>query len=281
MNKTIIIAGGSSLASLAVGATAGYFLAKKKVGKAFDERLDAELAEIKKHYSVLLMQAREKPDTPETLLRQTEEAAQPVVEKMETLENPVTDKGRRAAAAVVDYTQPFKASPDNGQVVENNIFGTTAKPKKQLPPRGPSGRFLPTHESEEDAHQGDDPYKITQEEFLVNDPEHEQENLLWFVNDRTLLMVADSEPVDIDRVGEANLTLFGHDESSDDDIICVRNTGLRVDYEIRRTEESLTEYMGLGESESDTGDGDEDDASLAQSSRWSDAMGAARQSGGR
>lgn len=50
MNKTILIAGGASVASLAAGGTAGYFYAKKRLTDALEARLGLELESSKEFY---------------------------------------------------------------------------------------------------------------------------------------------------------------------------------------------------------------------------------------
>lgn len=286
MNKTYLIAGGASVASLAIGGAAGYFIARRRFNTELDIRIEDELKKTVKHYSVLLMEARSgKPDSPADI-QQTEqeedltpEDEEVIVQGRQTLAN--------AAKALTDYKGISTKNrdivgadkPALETVVKHNIFTDAAsQSKKTLPPKDPeTGRFIkrPKDEPAESKHDGDDPYIITHEEFLLNEPEHEQENLYYFHNDKTLIQVYDNEPVDIDRVGEVNLTLFPEVLEGEESIVCVRNPWLQFDYEIKLMDESVTEYMGLGTEDGDNDPADEEDEDNdnedddgANSGRW-------------
>lgn len=264
MNKTIIIAGGASVASLAAGAAGGYFLAKKKFDATVEARIEEQVLATKKHYSIMLMEAREKPeeipdvevDDPEIvdesdLVEVTFDEPDP---DLEQLDDPLrgakpdtTTVVGRAKAAMIDY----RAYADNDKTEE--------PPKKSLPPREPgTGKFLPksalveTPEPEDGGNQP--PELITHEQFLLNEEEYDQENLTWYVNNQTLLGFDPENPIDIGVVGEVNLTLFPKVPEGEPSIICVRNHGLQMDYEIKLSLEDLTEVMGFGESERDLND---------------------------
>lgn len=259
MNKTILIAGGAAVASLAAGGVGGYFLAKKKFDATLDDLIALEVEKTKKYYSVLLMQAREKPESLEELATEDaggeggadeEECVTPREGWSEAVQA-AKESGRASTAnnaskAMVDY-QSYATKPPLSEVVPSNIFAKD-KSKKELPPRDPqTGHFLPKNTVEPT--QTDDPYLITHEEFLQGEMEYDQENLFYFIRDETLIMVADNESVDIDRVGEVNLTLFPKTPKDEPSIICVRNDGLQIDYEIHLRHDSITEYLGLGEDE--------------------------------
>ncbi len=246
MNKSYLIAGGASVASLTIGGVGGYLIAKKKFNATVDGLIALEVQKTKKYFSVLLMEA-EKKARPLTSLTPVEDESPQETEELTAEDQEVITKGREklreAATALVNY-QGFSDKPSLTDVVSSNIF-TKDTPKKKLPPRDPTGKFIPAKSTEE-AEQT--PYLISAEDFLLNDPEHDQENLKYFVKDNTLIDYS-NETVEISRVGEVNLTLFPATEKDEPSIICVRNEGLGIDYEILLTSESLTEYMGLGEEE--------------------------------
>lgn len=301
MNKSYLIVGGASAVSLAVGGTAGYLVAKRRFNAIIETRIDEEVNKTKKHYSVLLMEAKQgKPDSPEDISLSDDEEEN---DDLTPEDEEVVAKGRetlgRAAKALTDYQGiSSRQMSDAGKPPlediggNRNIFSDAAsRPKKVLPPREPgTGKFLPKAKTEETPEREKTPYIITHEEFLLGDLDFEQENLRWFVNDQTLIQVFDNEVVEIDRVGEVNLTLFPETAEDEPSIICVRNEWLQMDYEIQSTKESLTEYMGLStendDSEEDTvvdsdDDGEEDDESMSRTSRWADAMQEARRAGER
>jgi hypothetical protein len=256
MNKTIVIAGGAAVASLAVGATGGYLYAKTKLTKEMDLRLENEIAETKKYFSVLLAEAKAgKPETVTEVITSDPSPAEilDVIDE-EEVEEPTKEqilRDRNGPRALVNY-QGF-AKPDLSQVVENNIFSSTATPKKKLPPRDESGKFLPVpgNTLDESDMPEETPYIITAEVFLANSPDHHQENVKYFVHDKTVLDTA-NESVDIELIGEVNLTLIPTEPGGDGRrYICVRNEVLMVDYEVELTEERVAVYMGLGDVDED------------------------------
>lgn len=247
MNRTHLIVGGASAASLAVGVTGGYFLAKRKFNDRLEALIDEEVEKTKKVYSLLLMQTEKKsaPPTPEV---EDDEDKPLELEAEDPPELSEADKAtiRRGQKAMVDY-QGF-GGKEPGEVVTNNIFSNDAsRAKKAMPARGPGGKFLPKSATEEHVEVSQDgPYLIDPETFLENEPEHDQESLLYFVNDDTVVLAADpNEAIDNEKVGESNLHSFPDDEEPS--VIFVRHDRLQVDYQITRTKESLTAFMGMGE----------------------------------
>lgn len=266
MNKSYLIAGGSSAVSLAIGGAAGYLVARKRFNATLDEKIKVEVEATVKHYSLLLMQARDKPESPADIATPDDEDNIYAEPTLTDEDQAVIEKGRqtlgRAKAALIDY-QGYAEKPSLDQVVKNNIFASTTAPKKALPPRDPAtGHFLPKNGNAVE----ETPYLISHDNFLAQTNEdevdfshHDQENLKYFVNDKTLLGYDPENPIEIGVVGEVNLTLFPNVPEGEPSIICVRNEGLQMDYEIQLVEESLTEYMGFGESDADLPDDEEDE----------------------
>lgn len=271
MNKTYAVVSGTVVVSLAAGVAGGYFLAKKKFEKTLDDLLGKEVQKTQKFYERLLEESKKTIEDLKALretidLRVESEKPVPEIEEDEESSDSAVVKALRetraeheATRALTNY-QGFAAKPPLEDVVSKNIF--TDKPKKKLPPRDPeTGRFgsvqpkgdFADRPREHVTHSGPEltPYMINHDAFLVNDPEHEQESLLYFRKDETLLQVDDQETVDIARVGEVNLTLFPEVADGEASLICVRNEGLGIDYQITLTDESLTVYMGLGEDDAD------------------------------
>lgn len=252
MNKTYLIVGGASVASLAVGAVGGYFAAKKRFDKALDTMIEEQVEATKRQYSVMLMEAQYgKPASPADIV-----SPQPT-KKVDEKETPLTqaEKQARAKEAVRAPTNyQGMSKPELSEVVDNNIF-TAQQRGKALPPRDERGKFLPKDTPSNGSHP--DPYIIEPDEFLRNTPEHEQDSLLWFANDETLIVVADSEAFDIGKVGDDFMHFFP--EGEEPSVVYVRNEGMGEDYQITRTFENLTEYMGLGETEDDLPDDEDED----------------------
>lgn len=247
MNKTILIAGGASIASLAAGGAAGYFFAKKKFYANLDELIEVEVSAVKKYMSVQVMEARNKPATIEEVLTSEEE----IDEEPSDEELLLAEQGK---AALINY-QGIGLKPDEKRIVENNVFGSAnSSTKKPLPPRDPSGKFAPAQAVPEER-TPDDPYIIEMDDFLTNDSGYDQVNYLYFAEEKTVLDY-DQESVEIGLLGEANLTLFPEMPVGVPRILCIRNEKMATDYEIKLMEESLTEFMGLGDGEDDIETGD-------------------------
>jgi hypothetical protein len=279
VNKNILILGGSVVASLAAGAAGGYFIAKRKFDAAFesmvDTALDNEIAKVKKYYELRM----------QSLVQET-----PTVEELVVREEPDDPElQEKAAEAMTNYQGLSRQFPDGKPdlVVTDNIFTENNGTKKnKFPPKDPTtGRFVKRQETLETP----EPYIITDEEFMINDPEHEQENVLYFGNEKVVLMVMTREVVDIALLGKENLTKFPKVGENETSSIYIRNEGLEMDYDVTLTHEDLTDYMGLGESESDQDedepidDEDEEDGPAGEfrdrPSKWSDAMASAREAG--
>lgn len=264
MNKTFLIAGGTAVVSLAVGTAGGYFIAKKRFEDGLPEIINNETEAMRKHFSVLLMEARNgKPSSPADIPRREDEDPEgadalpdpdELSDEEETEEFSDEDKVvyGNAQRALTDYqkisTQIVRDQPRKPEVVTNNVFDT-AKSVRPLPPRGPGGKFRPKTVREENS---EPPELIDAEVFLSNDSGNDQESLLYFINDKTLVLTADpNEGYDVNKVGEVNLTLFPNVPEGEASMIYVSNMGLGIDYEIKRMDESLTDHLGMGENGED------------------------------
>jgi hypothetical protein len=201
MNNTHVLVAGASVLSLAVGGAAGYFLARRNFDKTVDDLILQEVAKTEKHFSVLLNQARGgKPDSPAELFS----------EARQKTGNPEQRKVIRSAErALTDYQGAGKMvvadKPDPATLVNRNIF-TDEKPKLSPPARDPhfdKPQVIPDNRAPED------PYLITEEAFFANEPDWDQETLVYFSEAKTLIVKADpDETIDLEEVGEVNLTLF-------------------------------------------------------------------------
>jgi hypothetical protein len=260
VKKTILIAGGASAVSLAIGAASGYLIAKKRFEASLPELLDNETKAIKKFYAVQLMEAKSgKPDSPADIpVTEDDGDGEEAEEVLTEADQTIIDNASRALTDYQGISTQGVNDTTNDLGIPKNVFdqdkAKKAKGKKALPPRDDQGHFRKRTVREEEH---EPPQLIDSEAFLLNDPDHGQESLLYFVNDKTLVLEADaSEPVDINLAGEVNLTLFPKVPEGEQSVIYVRNDAMSTDYEIKRMTESLTEYIGLGEYEGDDPDDD-------------------------
>lgn len=256
MNKTYFLVGGASLASLAIGGAGGYLYARKTITDQVEDRIAEEVDKAKAYYAVLMAHVATSPENYTVKDIDEEVVAEDIEPEVEEEELSEADKRviTNGQKALVNY-QGYAEKPALSSLVENNIFSKNM-PKKQLPPRDPTGKFLPKSAQPENSTPEETPYMIPQEEYLTNDMDHNQETLMYFGNDSTLIAVADNTSVDINCVGEVNLTLFPEEPEGTARFIYVRNEGLGIDYEIQLTDESLSEYMGLGGDEVDESESD-------------------------
>lgn len=247
MNKTVLIAGGVGLAALASGAAGGYFFAKDKFGKQLDGLITLEVLKTKKYYDAIVESREIQIANLQAMM-----ASDPEVYVDEDV--PTTDENdddepsdeeiiaqQEAISALVNY-QGYAKKPDLAELASrttSNIFDMSPAGKKTQPIRDPeTGKFVPKA--------GPRPYLITPEDFLINEPEHEQESLFYFQNDDTAVLVADpNEVIDNAILGKENLLSFP--EYEEPAVIYVRHEGLEVDYQVTRNLNSLTEHMGMGE----------------------------------
>lgn len=251
MNKTILIAGGTAVVSLAMGATGGYLFAKNKITKAFDLRLDHEIAETKKYYALRQMTA-DKPtsiaDIPVTESLpavETDELTPEGISKAKAVHKARIKKAVDGKAALVNYQGFAKPNLTDVPVKEHNIFADQPRDSRPpLPPRDEAtGKFIP-RPAEPDP---DRPYYIKHDDFLGNPFDYEQENLRYFAAEDTLLNYA-NDVIENELIGDHNLKEFMETEPDAGDIVCVRNETLQQDYEIQYVTEPLTDYIGLAES---------------------------------
>lgn len=263
MNKTVLITGGASVASLAVGAAAGYFYAKntltKKIGAEFDERLDREIDATKRHYGLLLTNAKSgKPDSPFDIpvTRSAPKAVVEVARIEETVNTAVNQATDQIQKIMTDYRGASSKNPVVADVVKNNLFKDDKK-KPPLPPRNEHGKFVKrTKEEEEQDAEG--PELISSDEYLRDEYNLEMGSLRWYSKDKTLLDYADEE-VDLALVGGPEmLTNFPTDYvDGAERSICVRNMGYGWQWDITLMDDDEGALAGFEHNQLDQTD-DED-----------------------
>lgn len=218
--------GATSLLSLAIGASAGYFFAKDRLGKDFDARLEYEVASAKRFYSKLHKQGEhdmpnivEKPD----MLPVEREAAQAMqrYQGNNTVEDLPKEEPTYEMLSAHDG-EPIKGDIPAPKVSRNNIFDANSM----------SPEDLQIFEDLIKNRTGDAPYVISVIEFMENHPDHGQDTLVYFLGDKILVDARDEVVDDPDSiVGDDNLVKFGH-FSGDPRTVYVRNETLKHDFEI-------------------------------------------------
>jgi hypothetical protein len=230
MKKQSLIVGAIVFASSATSLYIGFKMAEKKLAAEFEERLEKET----EHMRVFYSQVKKPYPTPQDAVKDliktqvegnslnaNENATQKIsyhkivkAEGYKPLVDPEEEEAIKAEIGELD---------DSGvQTVSKNIF-----------------------QSQRDEN---NPYIISQEEFLLNEPDFQQSTLTYYEKDRTL---ADEREDVIERsteiVGVDSFTNFGAG-SDDENVVHVRNERLRMDFEIVRSPGAFAQEV-LGEDE--------------------------------
>lgn len=228
VNLKLLVPSGLTVAA-AVGAAAGYAVALKILEKKYEERIQREIEEAKVYYQGLYSRPPlvvEKDDL-------TGEEIDPDDVESEALDHfrglPANEQQQLIGDAVRafqhyvphDESDP-RPDPNKPASVVVNIFESPTPPGEEV-----LEALLADRNPEE-------PYIITKQEFLDNDPDYEQRSFTWYEGDSTL--VDDKEefnPVqDLNLVvGEDNLLRFGYG-SSDEHVLYVRNESVSPPFDL-------------------------------------------------
>ena len=198
-------------AGLAAGVIAGYAIARVVMNQHLAERVNAEVeaefAQLRAHFAA-------------------KEAARKANEEKPDLAEKVQELGYASR------------EPDALEQVEAEQINAFDKDEPQPEPEDP------WNQQAEMAKRGAiHPYVIHKDEFVVNDEEHEQVTLTYFMGDDVLSDERDTVIAEPDViVGLDNLQRFG-DGSEDPNIVYIRNPRLEVDYEVIRSEGTFAQEV--------------------------------------
>lgn len=234
--QQIVILSVTFTVGAAVGAGVAYKVLDKKFKLKYEKIAEQEIAEAKVFYSKL---------------NKTGDYSDPEKLAKEVLDE-VVEEIDEYADAVKDYTSPENPTAVRVTAVQVEVEQETAQEVEErnifVDNRDPDNLFdLAAEVAKRDPLV---PYIITDEEFLQNDPEHEQLSLVYYEGDKTLADDKDGEVPEPDvTVGETHLALFGHG-SNDANIVYVRNEKLNMDFEIARSPGHYAhEVLGLQHSD--------------------------------
>jgi hypothetical protein len=229
-----VVVGGFSALSLVVGCASGYYFAKKKFEKDFQERVDSEVTQAREFYSALNKTG-------------SYSSPQVVAERRGLFVGPPIDGATRLLHEAVHAVQNYQGrSPieealgDEKSVQEGrNIFKGVVK----MAPMDTR-----TYEEYVAARNADEPYVISSDEFMNNEMNFRQETLTYYYGDGVLADNRDEQVEDDNRlVGEDNLRRFGL-WSNDPRVVYVRNERVRIEFEVILSDGNFAqEVMGLGD----------------------------------
>jgi hypothetical protein len=246
-NKGLVI--GAVAVGVGIGATAGYFLAKKHLRTKYDDILAEEIEAAKNFYAAMNKDQFQAPVPAQLEDEEDDSASSSIVEE-------------DAKKAFVDYSggsrgkiQVVENGPDavvvtettESQIVEHNIFLNGSA----------LDREAWDQDVEESKRTENFPYIISADEFFENEHDYDQHQLTYYAGDNTIVDDSDNGNTLPDHgvVGEENLSRFGHG-SNDQHLVYIRNPRKELEFEIALSEGKYAEeVMGF--------DGEEDDDDTA------------------
>lgn len=202
----------SATACIGAGAALGYFIAREKLGREFDDRLERELAAMEKHYRKV--EKRGEFATAESAL--------------EAIRPELVD----AVAAVTKYQGHFDETLADVPIQANKNIFSRENPDVDWE--------LEKRNRTEEA-----PYVLEHQEYMDGELDYQQITLTYFAGDDNLVDEQDEliEDTEVDLlVGVNNLKKFGL-KSEDPNVVYVRNHVKELDIEINRHEGNYSEVV--------------------------------------
>ena len=245
--RRLMITGGLVLTSALSGGGIGYFVALKQLETKYSKISDREIAEAKEYYKRL-----NKVEEYATV----DEAAENLLTR-DALEA-VEAFRQEAEIERTNYGAAFDATPKPEEEAKD---GSDPRPAPETvvnvhnvfvnPPEDPlEDEEVFDYEAELRNRSEDYPFIITQEEWLENEPEHDQVTVTFYEEDGMLADAQDKPVPDSDEiVGDVNLNRFGYG-SKNNNVVYVRNMKMGVDYEVTRSFGSYAQEV-LGFTHSD------------------------------
>jgi hypothetical protein len=220
--------GAALLASSCIGAGIGYLAAVKKLSAEFDNRLEEETAKMRTFYTHTPQQKYNTPQEAVADLVVPEVVGEKLTEYQggqKTAYHKIVPSKADTEVVDADGTIRLKeAKVHEITAVEENIFEkqATVDPDK--------------------------PHIISQEEFLENEPGHEQISLTYYEADAKLTDEQDDLIDEVEKTtGLDFIVNFGY-KSSDERVVHVRNMALALDFEISKSDGSYSrEVLGVDE----------------------------------
>lgn len=223
-NRGVLI-GSALVVGIAIGATAAYFGAKKKLEAKYQKIADEQIADVKSRYTVQRV-VENKPSLSELVEKQ--------IEQEEQIEQIIESSGYLHYDKVEPAVEedPRDASDETITVTQAIVEATLPRERNVFESDEPDTYFDFEEELERRKTRPLDPFVITQDEFNENDSDYDQQTLTYYDGD-DVLADSNDQPLDnLDRVaGVENMLRFGHG-SGDPNIVYIRNARLEVDFEV-------------------------------------------------
>lgn len=235
---------------VALGGGLGYFVTVKRMQAQYDADLEAEIERTKQFYARV-----NKADDFADPVSAAEALGVDIEEAPKDLQD-AADALRKYQGKSESKVEPDEEPAESEELVEEikqNIFDL----------HNDDEVFYANRERNQARNL---PYIINDDEWMGNEPKHEQVSLTWYADN----MLADDADVivdDIRIVGQDNLEMFGIG-SSHPDVVMVRNEKLHMDYEITKSEQKF-EHVVAGFTE-ELKHSDDNVRRLPRRPRWND-----------
>lgn len=233
VNKVVLVVGGASVLSLAVGATGGYIFAQKKFEQQYREEAEKEIAEARHLFRAL--HTKNGYATPSAAVEDLGLDGEEVPMFHEAVTALLSYKGSMPVPSQAEPEEEPYVIPEQ---VNRNIFEEEGA--QEMPENAEE-----LWAKELAARLEDFPYLISSTEFYENEYGWRQISLTYYAGDRVLADDRDEHIPDIGRtVGQNNLARFGH-WSGDARLVFVRNHPLQTEFEIALSDGKYSvEVMG-------------------------------------
>jgi uncharacterized protein YneF (UPF0154 family) len=214
MNKSLILTIAISTSTCTIGAAVGYFFAKKKLEKQFDERLKAEVEETRAFYKKVYKE--DEFQTPE-------KAAEALIPA--------------AARAIRNYQGvPARNIDVDGQLIGDKYLTDLRQKLVEVDSNvfTQGGSTETIDETDIRNRTEEAPYPLSKDEFFNNESNYIQSTLTYYAGDAVLMDAREDVIEDVDNtIGVDNLSKFGYG-SGDPNVVYVRNDALDLEFEILR-----------------------------------------------
>lgn len=242
---------------IALGATASYVISAKRLRTKYQALADAQVKDVKKHYSEMYIQGNDKPALDVLASRYAnEEGEEGEAGEGPASEDTVADQTRviqRQGYVAYDQVIPSSDRDKSAQKTEVSEAKSRDDEVETTNVFELNSSFDYEEELKRREEKPDIPYVVSKDEFDQNDDELEQVTLTFYEEDDVLADAGDTPVEDKDAlVGDDNMSRFGHG-SEDKNIVYIRNPKLNILIEVVHSDGSFArEVLGFQHSDRPT-----------------------------
>ena len=251
MRKTLIIAGATSIVSLAAGLVAGYKFAVHRLNDTYNEMMEEELEKTRAYYERNQRQFADPSEAVKVLAPEEVETVKAEAAKVAVQAEEVSEEVLERVLHGLRYNQITPAEKQEPKVKVENIERIVRSRPVPVNHNIFEGDTLsqeddPQYDEMMDNRAGELIYLVSQEEHLENANEFEVVTLTFYDGDQVLVDEKDNVIENMEEaIGHKENLQFGR-WSKDPSIVYIRNEAIGVEYEIlRSTGKYSVEVLGL------------------------------------